>query len=105
MACPGCSSGNVEKLSHYWESLPAESPLKFRYAPPALPPTQYLLVLVAVLAGIWIAWTGEPLWGLGISVAGLVWGAVMTAAAAAAQARRDEWASTQLCLTCTRRWS
>lgn len=104
MACPGCSSGNVEKLSHYWESLPSESPLKFRYAPPLVTQVRVLAVVAIVAVGIWIAWTGEALWGAGIALAALVWGALMTVAAAASQARRDEWADSKLCLTCTRRW-
>jgi hypothetical protein len=30
MQCTKCSSPNVESLSHYWMSLPAESPLRVR---------------------------------------------------------------------------
>jgi len=105
MACPGCSSPNVERLSHYWEALPAESVQRARYAPPAVSQAPALLVLGALLGGVWIAWTGQVLWGLGVAAAALVWGVIAIGAAIASQARRDEWASTQLCLTCTRRWT
>lgn len=104
MACPGCQSPNVEKLSHYWEALPAESPQRVRYAPPAVR-VQVFAVLGIVAVGLWVAVTAAVLWGLGITVAALVWGVFMTMGAAASQARRDEWAATQLCLTCTRRWT
>ncbi|MFD1277329.1 hypothetical protein ACFQ51_52180 [Streptomyces kaempferi] len=73
MACPGCSSPNTEKLSHYWESLPGESPLKVRYAPPAVVQARVLMVLGVVAAAYgsrsraqscgawgwrWLAWCG-----------------------------------------------
>jgi hypothetical protein len=104
MACPGCKSPNTEKLSHYWESLPAESPLKDRYAPPAVVQARVLAVLGVVGAGIWITFSGAILWGLAIVVGGLVWGARMMAVAVASQADRDQWAASQLCLSCTERW-
>lgn len=104
MACPGCSSPNVERLSHYWESLPGESPLKVRYAPPFVTQVRVLAVVAILAVGMWIAVTDSALWGLGIAVAGLLWGVWMTMGAIASQARRDDWAATQLCLSCTRRW-
>ncbi|MFD0508620.1 hypothetical protein ACFQ0G_49060 [Streptomyces chiangmaiensis] len=91
MACPSCSSPNTEKLSHYWESLPAESPLKVRYAPPAVVQARVLAVLGVVGVGIWVLYTGVVLWGLVIAVGGLVWGVLMLAGVAASQARRDQW--------------
>jgi hypothetical protein len=104
MACPGCSSPNTEKLSHYWESLPAESPLKDRYAPPTVVQGRVLAVLAVVGAGAWVMFSGAALWGLAIVVGGLVWGVRMTAAVTASQASHDEWAASQLCLSCTDRW-
>lgn len=105
MACPGCSSPNVEKLSHYWESLPGESPLRIRYAPPLVTQVRVLAVVLIIGVGIWIAFRDSALWGLGIAVGGLLWGVLMTAGAIASQARKDEWAATKLCLTCTKRWT
>ena len=104
MACPGCSSPNTEKLSHYWESLPEESPLKDRYAPPAVVKARVLAVLGVLGVGIWVITTGEALWGLVIAVGGLVWGVLMLMGVAASQAAHGEWASSQLCLSCTRRY-
>ncbi len=104
MACPGCSSGNTEKLSHYWESLPAESPLKARYAPPAVLQVRVLAVLAVMAVGIWIAARDELLYGLLIAAGGLLWGVWMTMGAMASQAARDSWSAQQLCLSCTRRW-
>jgi hypothetical protein len=104
MACPGCQSGNTEKLSHYWESLPAESPLKVRYAPPAVLQVRVLAVLAVMGVGIWIAVRDEPLYGLLIAVGGLLWGIWMTMGAVASQAARDSWSAQQLCLSCTKRW-
>lgn len=104
MACPGCSSPNTEKLSHYWESLPAESPLKVRYAPPLVTEVRVLAVLGAIGVGIWVMYTGAVLWGLAIAAGGLLWGVWMTMGSIASQARRDAWASQQLCLSCTQRW-
>lgn len=81
-------SPNVEKLSHYWEALPAESMQRARYASPAVSQAPALLVLGALLGGVWIAWTGQVLWGLGVAVAALVWGVVAVGASIASQARR-----------------
>ena len=104
MACPGCRSPNVERLSHNWEALPAESPQRIRYAPPIVTQVRLLAVVAIVATGIWVAWTDSPLWGLGIAVGALLWGAAMTMSAIASQARKDAWLDTQLCLTCTNRW-
>lgn len=104
MACPGCASGNTEKLSHYWESLPAESPLKARYAPPLVTQVRVLAVVAIMGVGIWITVRDEPLYGMLIAIGGLLWGIWMTMGAVASQAARDSWGSQQLCLSCTRRW-
>lgn len=104
MACPGCTSPNTEQLSHYWEALPAESPQRVRYAPPVVTQVRVLAVLAIVAVGAWIMFRDSALWGLAIAGGGLLWGVVMSVAAAASQAARGQWASTQLCLSCTKRW-
>ncbi|MGW5636468.1 hypothetical protein [Streptomyces sp. NPDC003832] len=68
---------NVQQLRGYWESLPAESPHRGRYAPPGEPDLNLWVAVVAVGAGIWVAVTGAILVGLLVVAGGLVWGAVM----------------------------
>lgn len=77
MQCPNCQSTNVQQLRGYWESLPAESPHRDRYAPPGEVGVKVWAALLAVAAGIWVAVTGEVLVGLLVVVGGLLWGAVM----------------------------
>lgn len=101
MQCPKCSSPNVEQLSHYWKSLPAESPLKAAYAPPAETPSQVWLALLAVIGGIAIAISGTILFGLLVAVGGLVFGAINHAAVERYRGSMAEWSSAKLCLACT----
>lgn len=77
MECPNCKSMNVQQLRGYWESLPAESPHRGRYAPPDEADVKVWMALVAVAAGIWVAVSGTVLMGLLVVAGGLVWGAVM----------------------------
>lgn len=82
MQCTLCKSPNIENLAHYWKSLPAESPLKFQYAPPEEPEARAWMALLAVAAGIAFMVSGGALWGLAIAVAGLLWAAVIQAGVA-----------------------
>jgi hypothetical protein len=77
MDCPLCHATNIQLLRGYWESLPAESPHRGKYAPPDAPDVQPWIALVALGAGIWLLVTGAILIGLLVAVAGLVWGAFM----------------------------
>lgn len=104
MQCPKCSSPNIEQLAHYWQALPAESSLRARYAPPDKVPSQALVALVAVVAGIAIAATGTVLIGLLVAVGGLVFGAVNRAAVQRYELAMAEWSSSKLCLACTGRF-
>ncbi|MBR8638642.1 hypothetical protein KEF29_03345 [Streptomyces tuirus] len=67
----------MQQLRGYWESLPAESPHRGRYAPPGEPGLKFWAAMLAIGAGIWLAVTGAVLIGLLVVVGGLVWGAVM----------------------------
>jgi hypothetical protein len=89
---------NVQQLRGYWESLPAESPHRWKYAPPDAPNVQPWVALLAVGAGIWIAVTGAVLIGLGVAVAGLLWGAVMARQQAAYQAALEAYNAAVICL-------
>ncbi|WP_406170242.1 hypothetical protein OIE52_39070 [Streptomyces canus] len=77
MDCPLCHATNIQQLRGYWESLPAESPHRGKYAPPDAPDVQPWVALLALGAGIWLLVTGAVLIGLLVAVAGLVWGAFM----------------------------
>jgi hypothetical protein len=98
MDCPICQATNVQRLRGYWEDLPMESPNKGRYAPPDAPNVQPWVALLAVGAGIWIAVTGAVLIGLGVAVAGLLWGAVMARQVAAYQAALEAYNAAVICL-------
>lgn len=92
MQCPGCKSSNVEKLSHYWQSLPAESPLRLQYAPPGRPDSRYWIALAAIAAGLLVA------------VGGLFWGAVIHAGVQRYEAALADWEAARLCLACVGRF-
>ncbi|GAA3267955.1 hypothetical protein GCM10010493_50340 [Streptomyces lavendulae subsp. grasserius] len=91
-------------LSHYWESLPAESPLKAKYAPPAGGAVSYWASLAVVALGIVTAASGAVGLGLAVVMAGVVWGALVFRGSAKAAARLDVWRGSHVCLACTRRF-
>lgn len=91
---------NVVDLPHYWESLPAESPLKARYAPPAAVAASYWAALVVALFGIAAVASGTVGLGLAVVAAGVVWGAVVHRQSAEAAARLERWRESQVCLAC-----
>lgn len=103
MRCPSekCGSVNVEHLPHYWQSLPAESPLKARYAPPAKADGGYLVALAAVALGIAVVVSGAVLAGLLVAVGSLAWGALVHQRVTAAEAALAAWESSRVCLACT----
>ncbi|WP_371658335.1 hypothetical protein OG241_09555 [Streptomyces sp. NBC_01390] len=104
MECKTCSSVNVQSLSLFWESLPAGSPLKKRYAPPAEVPGQLWQSLLAVAAGVAFLSSGMVLLGVLLAVAGLVWGAAGRAAGERYRGALSEWKAARLCLACTRQF-
>ena len=98
MQCPMCSSVNVQQLRGYWEQLPAESPHRGRYAPPDEVDVKIWAALLAVVAGIWVAATGEALVGLLVVAGGLVWGAVMVGQQRAYEASLAAYNGSVICL-------
>lgn len=98
MECPRCHAVNIQQLRGYWEQLPAESPHRRKYAPPNEPPGEVWWALLAVAAGIFIAVTSGVLIGLGIAVAGLVWGAFMVGQQQMYEAALEKYNSATLCL-------
>jgi hypothetical protein len=101
MQCKSCSSTNVERLSHYWQSLPAESPLRVKYAPPGEVQANYWIALLATIGGIAVAVSGAVLLGLLATVGGLIYGVVMFQGVERYRASLAEWSAAQLCLACT----
>ena len=103
IVCPSskCGSPNVADLPHYWQSLPAESPLKARYAPPAKVDGSYWVALAAVVMGVAFMASGSVGVGLLVAVGGLVWGAVVHRAVTTAEAQLAAWNSSRVCLACT----
>lgn len=107
MLCPSekCQSSNVQHLPHYWRSLPGDSPLKGQYAEPAEGDRRARLIAAGVaVLGVVLLVTGTwPLGLLGVAAGGVAawWthGRILLADSA-----RDRWASTQICLACTRTW-
>ena len=98
MQCPMCKSVHVQQLRGYWQDLPAESPNKWKYAPPDEPPGEVWWALLAVAGGIFIAVTTAVLIGLGVAVAGLLWGAFMGRQMAAYQADLAAYDAATICL-------
>jgi hypothetical protein len=103
IACPSpkCSSPNVADLPHYWQSLPAESPLKAKYAPPGRPKVSYWAALIAVGVGLLVLVEGGVLLGLLLVAGGAGWGAVVYKAVQFAEAQRAAWEQSHVCLACT----
>lgn len=100
MQCPKCSSPNVEKLAHYWQSLPAESPLRGTYAPPAEVASQAWIALLAVVGGIAIAVSGTVLFGLLVALGGLLFGAFNHANVERYRGAMAQWTAARICLAC-----
>lgn len=98
---PKCGSPNVADLPHYWRSLPSDSDLKAKYAPPAAAKGGALGALGALVVGIVVAANGAVLLGLLIAAGGLGWGALVYKATAYAEQQRTAWESSRVCLACT----
>ncbi|MCX4480263.1 hypothetical protein OOK44_28045 [Streptomyces cellulosae] len=103
IACPSpkCSSPNVADLPHYWQSLPSESPLKAKYAPPARPKVSYWAAVGASVAGVLVITGGGVLLGLLLFVGRRRLGRGRVQGSAVAQAQRAAWESSHVCLACT----
>ncbi|KAB1979237.1 hypothetical protein [Streptomyces triticiradicis] len=101
MECKSCSSTNVERLSHYWQSLPAESPLRASYAPPGEVQASYWVALLATLLGIVAVTSGAVVLGLLVAVGGLAWGAVVYRSVQAYELSLADWNARTICLACT----
>jgi hypothetical protein len=101
MQCTSCSSTNVEKLAHYWQSLPAESPLRARYAPPAEVPSQVWIALLAIVAGIAFMVSGAVLLGLLVAIGGMAFGAYNRAGMVRYHSELADWNAARICLACT----
>jgi len=107
IVCPSskCGSPNVADLPHYWRSLPSDSVLKAKYAPPPTAASGgYLAALGAVAVGIVVVAGGSVLLGLLITAGGLGWGAIVHKATAYAERQRAAWESSRVCLACTGRF-
>ena len=107
MLCPSdkCASGNVQFLPHYWESLPGDSPLKGRYAQPAEGDARARLVLAVIaVAGVALVVTGTVGLGLVALAVGAVGAWVVHNRITSADAAREAWGRTQICLACTHLW-
>lgn len=101
--CPSskCGSPNVADLPHYWQSLPSESPLKARYAPPDAAEGGYWVALAAITLGLVALISGAVLPGLLAIVGGVGWGAIVHHRVTAAEAQLADWNSSRVCLACT----
>jgi hypothetical protein len=80
-------------------SLPKESPLRGRYAPPEAVEMSYWVALAAVALGIAVVVSGSPS-GLLFVAAGVIWGAVVHRRLAQAEAQRAAWETSRVCLAC-----
>ena len=107
MLCPSskCASSNVQFLPHYWESLPAESPLKVKYAEPAEGDARARLILALIaVAGVVLAVTGTVGLGLIALAIGGIGAWVVHGRIVLAEQARTAWGRTQICLACTHQW-
>ena len=95
----------MQFLPHYWESLPAESPLRARYAQPAEEDGRARLILALVaVAGVILAVTGSVALGLLALAVGAVGAWVAHGRIIAADHARALWGRRQICLACTHLW-
>lgn len=104
MQCPKCSSPNVERLAHYWQSLPAESPLRDRYRPPDEVPSQAWIALLAAVGGIAVAVSGAIVFGLLVALGGLLFGAFNHASVERYRSALADWTAARICLACPGRF-
>lgn len=106
IACPqaDCASSNVENLPHYWQSLPSESPLRARYAPPATGTVNYWASLGLVGLGFVATVSGSVGLGLLLIAGGVAWGGFLYRRSVQVAALLAEWQASQICLACTRRF-
>ena len=103
IVCPSskCGSPNVADLPHYWKSLPSESPLKAKYAPPAKVEGGYLAALAAIVLGVVAAVSGAVMPGLLVVAGGVGWGLLVHRRMSEAEARLAAWNTSRVCLACT----
>lgn len=103
--CPSaaCKSVNVVHLPHYWQSLPGESPLKARYAPPNVPGAGGCLSALGTAAiGVLAVAKTDAIWmGLLIVAIGIIWGVTVRQEILKAERQLEEWKASRLCLACT----
>lgn len=106
LACPSpkCGSTNVQQLAHYWHSLPGDSPLKAKYAPPAEVSSQAWIALAAVAVGIVLLVNGTVLAGLLVAIGGLGFGVFDRREVAVYHHSRAAWEADRICLGCTGRF-
>lgn len=106
IVCPSskCGSPNVADLPHYWRSLPSDSALKAKYAPPAAARGGFLGALGALVVGVVVAAGGAVLLGLLVAAGGLGWGVIVYKVTAYVEAQRAAWESSRVCLACTGRF-
>lgn len=88
----------MQQLRGYWEDLPAESPNRRKHAPPNAVDPKFWAVLLLIAFGIFVAVTDGVLIGLGIVVAGLVWGAVGAGRVSAYQRDLSAYNGSLICL-------
>jgi hypothetical protein len=101
LACPRCKgSGQVLHLPEFVASLPAESPLRGKYAQPAEYAAQWLLPMGAAVLGIVLLVTGEVAAGLLLLAGGGGLGFWFSRLAAAAEEARGRWARSLYCRQC-----
>lgn len=103
IVCPSsqCGSPNVADLPHYWKSLPSESPLKAKYAPPTAVEGGYWVALAAVVLGVVALLSGAGMPGLLVIAGGIGWGLLVHRRVTAAEAALADWNTSRVCLACT----
>lgn len=108
MNCPSdkCGSSNVQSLPLYVNGLPQDAPNRRKYAQPAEGDKRARLIAVlAAVAGLVLALTGNIAIGLVVLVGGAAGVAVTHQRIGAADAARAQWQRRQICLACTHLWS
>ncbi|GGL80655.1 hypothetical protein GCM10010129_25320 [Streptomyces fumigatiscleroticus] len=104
LVCPdaACGSSNVESVSLFYQSLPAESPLREEYAPPGEVAARYWIALLAVVAGIWLLFSSGVLLGLVVAVGGLLFGAAEYRQVAAFRGAMSAYEARHICRACAK---
>ncbi|MFC8824196.1 hypothetical protein ACFT9I_02420 [Streptomyces sp. NPDC057137] len=90
----------MQNLPHYWKSLPSDSPLKKSYAQPDAVDAKVAGAAALGVVGLVVVGSGA-MFGLLLLLGAGLWGVAGHRLAEDAEAAREVWAGSLICLVCT----